>query len=80
MSLYYGSHSRFYVSVDCIIFGLKDGKLSILLTRRAFEPEKGKWSLMGGFVRPDESVAAAAERGECSTHSGARAVRTDGTS
>ena len=44
MSLYYGSHSRFYVSVDCIIFGLKDGKLSILLTRRAFEPEKGKWS------------------------------------
>ena len=62
MSLYYGSHSRFYVSVDCIIFGLKEGKLSILLTRRAFEPEKGKWSLMGGFVRPDESVDAAAKR------------------
>lgn len=62
MSLYYGSHSRFYVSVDCIIFGLKESKLSILLTRRAFEPEKGKWSLMGGFVRPDESVDAAAER------------------
>ena len=62
MTDYYSSHPRFFVSVDCIIFGLKDGKLNILLTHRAFEPEMGKWSLMGGFVERDESVDDAAAR------------------
>lgn len=62
MTEYYLSHSRLYVGVDCIIFGIKDGRLSILLTRRAFEPEKGKWSLFGGFCEADESLDAAAER------------------
>ncbi|MCI9285668.1 MAG: NUDIX hydrolase [Muribaculaceae bacterium] len=58
----YSHHSRFYVSVDCIIFGVSDGKLNVLLTERNFEPEKGKWSLMGGFVREGESVDEAASR------------------
>lgn len=62
MTEYYKSHSRLYVAVDCIIFGIKDGRLSVLLTRRAFEPEKGKWSLFGGFCEADESLDAAAER------------------
>lgn len=62
MTEYYKSHSRLYVGVDCIIFGIKDGRLSVLLTRRAFEPEKGKWSLFGGFCEADESIDAAAER------------------
>lgn len=62
MAQYYVSHPRFFVSVDCIIFGLKAGRLSILLTRRAFKPERGKWSLMGGFVEEDESVDASARR------------------
>lgn len=62
MAQYYESHPRFFVSVDCIIFGLKAGRLSVLLTRRAFEPERGKWSLMGGFVEEDESVDASARR------------------
>lgn len=62
MTEYYKSHSRLYVGVDCIIFGIKDGRLSVLLTRRAFEPEKGKWSLFGGFCEADESLDAAAER------------------
>lgn len=58
----YNSHPRFHVAVDCIIFGLVDGKLNLLLTRRRFEPEKGKWSLMGGFTREDESIDNAARR------------------
>jgi len=58
----YESHARFYVSVDCIIFSIADGRLRVLLTRRDFEPERGKWSLMGGFVRDGESVDAAADR------------------
>ena len=62
MTEYYLSHSRLYVGVDCIIFGIKDGRLSILLTRRAFEPEKGKWSLIGGFCEADESLDDAAKR------------------
>lgn len=62
MTQYYESHPRFFVSVDCIIFGLKAGRLSVLLTRRAFEPERGKWSLMGGFVEDGESVDESARR------------------
>lgn len=59
---YYSQYHRFYVAVDCIIFGVRAGKLSVLLTRRAFEPEMGKWSLMGGFANADESLDEAAAR------------------
>lgn len=62
MTDFYSDNSRFYVSVDCIIFGLNRGRLSVLLARRGFEPEKGKWSLMGGFVRQDENLNDAAMR------------------
>lgn len=58
----YSSHARFYVSVDCIIFTVADNRLKVLLTKRSFEPEMGKWSLMGGFVEEDESVDEAARR------------------
>jgi ADP-ribose pyrophosphatase YjhB (NUDIX family) len=33
-----------------------------LLIKRGFQPEKGNWSLMGGFVKKDESVDQAAFR------------------
>jgi len=59
---YYHEHPKFYVSIDCIIFGFKDEKLSLLLLKRKFEPSKGKWSLMGGFVQKDESADDAAKR------------------
>ena len=62
MTTYYNINPQFYVSVDCIIFGLNEGELSLLLLKRTFEPEKGKWSLMGGFVQQNESVDAAAKR------------------
>lgn len=62
MTDFYGQNPRFYVGVDCIIFGLDHGQLSILLTKRGFEPEIGKWSLQGGFVRENESVDDAARR------------------
>jgi ADP-ribose pyrophosphatase YjhB (NUDIX family) len=50
------------VAVDCIIFGFDGQELKLLLVKRHIEPEKGKWSLMGGFVQPDESFDAAATR------------------
>ncbi len=59
---YYCNNSKFYVSVDCIIFGINKGELSLLLLKRNFEPAKGEWSLMGGFVREEESVNEAAKR------------------
>jgi len=65
MSAYYTRNDRLYVAVDCVIFGLDHGRLCLLLTKRSFEPEAGKWSLMGGFVGREESVDDAAARVLC---------------
>lgn len=59
---FYSAYPKFYVSVDCIIFGFKEGRLSLLLLKRNFEPARGEWSLMGGFVGEGESVDDAARR------------------
>lgn len=58
----YQKQTRFLAAVDCIIFGFDGQTLKLLLIQRGFEPEKGKWSLMGGFIQPDESTDAAAVR------------------
>ncbi len=58
----YTSNDGILVAVDCIIFGFDGHQLQALLIKRGFEPEKGKWSLMGGFVSPDESTDDAAIR------------------
>lgn len=50
------------LAVDCIIFGFNDNNLELLLIHRGFEPEKDKWSLMGGFVGVDENLDDAASR------------------
>jgi ADP-ribose pyrophosphatase YjhB (NUDIX family) len=50
------------VAVDCIIFGFDGQHLKLLLIKRGFEPQKGRWSLMGGFVMPDENLDYAAAR------------------
>jgi 8-oxo-dGTP diphosphatase len=58
----YTSHDKILVAVDCIIFGFDGKEIKALLIKRGFEPEKGKWSLMGGFVSRDESTDEAAIR------------------
>jgi ADP-ribose pyrophosphatase YjhB (NUDIX family) len=58
----YKSNDRLLVAVDCIIFGFDGRQLQALLIKRGFEPEKGKWSLMGGFVHQTESADEAATR------------------
>jgi ADP-ribose pyrophosphatase YjhB (NUDIX family) len=58
----YQKQARFLTAVDCIIFGFDGQKLKLLLIKRAFEPEKNNWSLMGGFVQPNESSDEAATR------------------
>ena len=62
MGNYYSSNPKFYVGIDCIIFGFNEGELNLLLLKRNFEPAMGNWSLMGGFVQERESVDDAAKR------------------
>jgi ADP-ribose pyrophosphatase YjhB (NUDIX family) len=58
----YKSQDRILVAVDCIIFGFDGKQLQALLIKRGFEPEKGNWSLMGGFTNQNESTDQAAVR------------------
>lgn len=60
--LFYKDQERFYVSVDCLILGFKNEKLYLLISKRKFEPLKGQNSLMGGFLRPDESLTETVNR------------------
>ncbi|CAN5415816.1 NUDIX domain-containing protein [soil metagenome] len=59
---YYQDYDRILVALDCIIFGFDRQNLNLLLIKRDFEPEKGKWSLMGGFLDKNESLDEAANR------------------
>lgn len=50
------------LTVDCVVFGLDEEDLKVLLIQRDLEPFAGKWALPGGFVRVDESLDDAARR------------------
>lgn len=50
------------VTVDCVVFGLDDDDLKVLLIKRKFEPFKDAWALPGGFVQIDEDISEAAIR------------------
>ncbi len=58
----YAEQPRFPLAVDCVIFGYENDELKILLYPRLFEPSKGMWSLMGGFVQKNESLEDTANR------------------
>jgi 8-oxo-dGTP diphosphatase len=60
--LKYSKQTRLLLAVDCLIFGFDGEVLKLLLIKRGFQPEKGNWSLMGGFVQGDESLDQAANR------------------
>ena len=62
VSTYYKNNPKFFVGIDCIIFGFEKDRLNLLLLQRNFEPAKGQWSLMGGFVQENESADDAAKR------------------
>jgi 8-oxo-dGTP diphosphatase len=51
-----------HVTVDCVVFGLDEQDLKILLIQRGNEPFKGSWAAPGGFVNADESLEHAALR------------------
>lgn len=62
MEAIYRSHDKHWVAVDSIIFGYEKEQLKLLLIKRNMKPEKGKWSLVGGWVRANESAEDAAYR------------------
>ena len=50
------------VTVDCVVFGLDEEDLKVLLIQRDVPPFRGQWALPGGFVRMDEDLEQAARR------------------
>ncbi|MFZ2901091.1 MAG: NUDIX domain-containing protein [Saprospiraceae bacterium] len=62
MSGFYPNATPILVAVDCIIFGYDSEGLKLLLFKRQVEPFRNEWSVVGSFVRPEESVDAAATR------------------
>jgi len=60
--LKYAGQTRILAAVDCIIFGFNGDNLQVLLMKRGIEPEKNKWSLIGGFLAKSESLEQAASR------------------
>jgi 8-oxo-dGTP diphosphatase len=50
------------LSIDCLIFGFKNGELDVLLVKHAEGISKGKWALPGGWIKYNESVDEAAHR------------------
>ncbi len=50
------------LTVDCVVFGLDDEDLKVMLIQRKPEPFSGRWALPGGFVHMDETLDTAAMR------------------
>jgi 8-oxo-dGTP diphosphatase len=55
-------HPRPALTVDCVVFGLDEGDLKVLLIQRQLEPFRHMWALPGGFVHMDEELDDAARR------------------
>lgn len=50
------------ISVDCVIFGFDERELKVLLIRSDHPKYRGRWSLLGDLVQPDEALDKAAYR------------------
>jgi len=59
---YINEYPRPSVTVDCVVFGLDEDDLKVLLIQRNLEPYSGKWALPGGFLKLFESLDEAARR------------------
>lgn len=54
--------NKISISVDCVIFGFDENKLKVLLIRSDLKKYKGKWSLLGDLIKPNEDLDKAAYR------------------
>jgi 8-oxo-dGTP diphosphatase len=53
---------KLLVTVDIVLFTIRDRKLHLLLIKRLAKPFEGHYALPGGFVQEDEALDAAAIR------------------
>ncbi len=58
----YEGQEKFLVAVDCIVFGFDSKEIKLLLFRRRVEPLKGKWSLIGSFIKDYLSIEESAKQ------------------
>jgi 8-oxo-dGTP diphosphatase len=61
------------ITVDVVMFTLRDDDLQVLLIQRKTPPFEGRWAIPGGFVEAGESLEAAARR-ELQEETGVRDV------
>jgi len=59
---YYSEGAKELIAADCIIFGFDNDELKLLVIKRIHEPGTGEWSLIGSFIKNNESLADAAKR------------------
>lgn len=62
MAQYCYEFPRPALTVDIVIFTLRENRLQVLLIQRGEPPFLGMWALPGGFVRMEESLEEAALR------------------
>jgi 8-oxo-dGTP diphosphatase len=55
-------YPRAALTVDCVVVGVAEDALKVLLVRRGRPPFEGCWALPGGFVNLDETLEDAARR------------------
>ncbi len=66
-------YARPALTADCVVFGLDEEDLKVLLIQRGMDPFAGKWALPGGFAMVGESLEATARR-ELSEETGLKNV------
>ena len=55
-------YARPALTTDCVVFGLDDDDLKILLIQRALPPFENEWALPGGFIQVGEDIDTCARR------------------
>mgnify|MGYP006329689427 CR=1 FL=1 len=50
------------LTADCVVFGIDNHELFVLLVERGNEPFKGTWAFPGGFMNLDETAEECAIR------------------
>jgi 8-oxo-dGTP diphosphatase len=60
--MYSYEYPRPALTVDIVVFTLRENSLQALLIRRGSPPYEGDWALPGGFVQMEETLEAAALR------------------
>ncbi len=61
-AMMYKGQKKFLVAVDCIVFGFDSKEIKLLLFRRHIEPLKGKWSLVGAFIKNNLTIEDSAKQ------------------